>query len=376
LLDRYATVKERRNKPGSRTNHRTAANDLTAHFSADASPQDITGEDAEAFLQALRDRGLAPATVARRMCPSNPFHGAKVTAALPREKKHYISPADTERLIAAADPTWRIIVALARYAGLRCPSEVLSLKWEHVNFETGRMTCPMPKLEHLPGKEYMVLPIFAALRPHLDEAWELAANGEQYVVGGPRGAALRSSAAGSGGWNSASLGGRFRNLIRRAGLIPWPRPFNNLRASCETDLLRVFPIQSVTSWMGHSPAVALAHYAQVRDEDFERAAGRGAESGAVVVQKAVQSGAAGSCQKTTEPPESLHGGSLPAARVLSWRTQPRRPIDPAGIRTPVSTLKGSCPRPLDDRASFDASQVLGTASRAVNPVCGRGSDEW
>jgi hypothetical protein len=55
-------------------------------------------------------------------------------------------------------------------------------------------------------------------------------------------------------------------LVHRAGLAPWLRPFNNRRASCETDLLREFPIQSVTSWMGHSPAVALAHYAQVRDE--------------------------------------------------------------------------------------------------------------
>jgi hypothetical protein len=39
--------------------------------------------------------------------------------------------------------------------------------------------------------------------------------------------------------------------------------------------------------------------------------------------------------------------------------------DPKGIRTPVTTVKGSCPRPLDDRASRKANfgGVDGTRTR-------------
>ena len=106
--------------------------------------------------------------------------------------------AATRKVLDACNPTWRIIVALSRFAGLRCPSEVLSLKWEHVNFETNRMTVPSCKTEHYPGRAYRVCPIFAELRPFLDDAWELAEPGAEYVVPG----GMRLSANRPGGWNN------------------------------------------------------------------------------------------------------------------------------------------------------------------------------
>ncbi|MBX9585241.1 MAG: hypothetical protein K2X87_33460 [Gemmataceae bacterium] len=78
---------------------------------------------------------------------------------------------------------------------------------------------------------------------------------------------------------NAHLRTTFEKIIRRAGLAAWPRLFHNLRASCETDLVQHHPIQVVCSWLGNTPAVALRHYLQVRDEDFERAL-RGVEDSA------------------------------------------------------------------------------------------------
>src|SRR5690606_8303678 len=75
----------------------------------------------------------------------------------------------------------------------------------------------------------------------------------------------------------------FKRIIERAGLTPWPKLFQNLRASRETELLASFPIHVVTAWLGNSPKVALEHYAIVRDDDYAKA-----------VQNAVQSGG-GSC---------------------------------------------------------------------------------
>ena len=69
------------------------------------------------------------------------------------------------------------------------------------------------------------------------------------------------------------------------------------------------PIHVVTSWLGNTPTVALNHYLQVLDTDFEKAiqgAGTsGAESGAVVVQNPVQSGTANDGQIMTKTPEVL-----------------------------------------------------------------------
>ena len=77
-------------------------------------------------------------------------------------------------------------------------------------------------------------------------------------------------------------------LIRRAGLEPWTRPFHNLRASCETDLANHYPAHVVTKWLGNSIQVAAAHYLQVTDEHFERAAGENALQNAL--QQASETG--------------------------------------------------------------------------------------
>ena len=55
----------------------------------------------------------------------------------------------------------------ARYGGLRCPSEVLGLRWGDVNWQHGRFVVHVPKLEHNDGKETRTMPIFSELRPYL-----------------------------------------------------------------------------------------------------------------------------------------------------------------------------------------------------------------
>ena len=235
LLRRYGDEKERDNKAGTKTNHRTISNDLTRHFGESADPRTITPAKAAEFLHHLRGRKLAPATVARRLrrvksifafavknkfVTADPFTELKAASALPDSRRHYISTQDAESLIVAANPTWRTIIALARFAGLRCPSEVLMLRWEHINFETGRMTVPSCKTEHIPGKSYRVSPIFAELRPYLDEAFELAVEGAVYVAGGMQGDGYREAAKRPGGWENTNLRTQFLMLIRRAGLQP------------------------------------------------------------------------------------------------------------------------------------------------------------
>jgi hypothetical protein len=61
---------------------------------------------------------------------------------------------------AAPDVQWRAIIALARYGGLRTPSETLLLRWSDINWERGRMLVRSIKTEHQEGKASRITPLF------------------------------------------------------------------------------------------------------------------------------------------------------------------------------------------------------------------------
>jgi len=189
------------------------------------------------------------------------------------------------------------------------------LRWEQVDFSANRMTVPSPKTEHLEGKSYRVVPIFAQLRQYLEDAYELASVGEVYVVHGSQANGYREAVKGEASWGGCNMRETFEKLIRRAGLEAWPRLFHNLRASCETDLMQNHPIHVVTAWIGNTPKIALGHYLQTLDGDFEKAVKGGAESGARAAQNPAQTRADTREQKPTNRPEPVAGVGL--RRTLS-----------------------------------------------------------
>lgn len=75
-------------------------------------------------------------------------------------------------------------------------------------------------------------------------------------------------------------------IIRRAGIDVWPKEFQNLRSSRETELAETFPIHVVVKWIGNSEAVARKHYLQVTDEHFAKAIGTVTASPETVVSVA------------------------------------------------------------------------------------------
>jgi hypothetical protein len=62
-----------------------------------------------------------------------------------------------------------------------------------------------------------------------------------------------------------------------AGVKPWPKMFQNLRATRETELAEVWPRHGVCAWIGNSPAAAREHYLQVTEDHFRRAAQNAAQ---------------------------------------------------------------------------------------------------
>ncbi len=358
--------------------YRRVVDDLVAVLGAGTALRSITVRDAERFKQHYLDKRNAGATVHRRLrtarmlfkyaakvklIDENPFADVTVKNSNPVERRHYITESDTLKLIGLANPTWRTIIALARFAGLRCPSEVLSLKWENIDFVTGRMTISSPKTEHLEGRAYRVAPIFSRLRQHLEDAHELAATGEVYVVGGPQGSAYRATSHGPNGWVNTNIRTTFEKLIRRAGLQTWPRLFHNLRASCETDLMQDHPIHVVTAWVGNTPKIALGHYLQTLERDFEKALKGGAKCGALGAQNAAQTGADAKRQERTNPDEVL---VIQASRpILSDPVLncPSVQVILGGIEPPISSVSGRRLEPLGHKTVQYPGQDLNPERR-------------
>jgi hypothetical protein len=118
------------------------------------------------------------------------------------------------------------------------------------------------------GKPERLVPLFPELRPYLEEAFERAEPGSRHVI-----SRWRDSAT--------NLRTQLMRILRRAGLVPRPRLFQNLRASRETELNERFPLRVVTDWLGNTPNVAHDDYLSTAEEHFRRAvAGGGAERGA------------------------------------------------------------------------------------------------
>ena len=184
------------------------------------------------------------------------------------ERQYFVSRDAIAKLMAVCNLNWQMILGLSRFGGLRCPSEVLSLRWADVKWDIGRFVVWSPKTEHHDGKDHRIVPIFPELRVILEEAYRVAKReGSEYVVNG----GYREAAMGPDGWKNANLRTQFQRLIKRAGLTPWPRLFHNMRASRETELVERFPVQVVTAWLGNTPAIAMRHYLQVRDSDYDAA---------------------------------------------------------------------------------------------------------
>ena len=77
---------------------------------------------------------------------------------------------------------------------------------------------------------------------------------------------------------------QFVRLIERAGLNPWPKVWQNLRSTRETELLKDFPIHVVCGWIGNTERIARRHYLQTTEADFDKATGglqRAAKSAAI-----------------------------------------------------------------------------------------------
>jgi integrase len=240
-----------------------------------------------------RARQLLQAAVRYRLISRNPFAELKGVSVLANKSRDFFVTRETAELVVAACPDnqWKLLFMLSRYAGLRCPSEHLSLRWSDIDWVLGRMVIRSPKTEHHEGKEHRVIPLFPELRPYLEAVRDEVNLGVDVPLSDPVITRYRDV--------NANLRTQFLRILANAGIQPWPKLFQNLRASRATELAQEYPGHVAAAWLGHTTAVAQKHYWQVTDADFDRA----------------------TCSPSAQPASNPHPAQQPAQSVAHQRRQ-------------------------------------------------------
>lgn len=289
-------------KPNSHLVYGHTRRTLIEFFGPDKPLRQINSQDARAWRSYLTEQGLSEATVnkrasnakvffnvavKRKLVASNPFKELDSKSIANKSRQYFVERKDAEKVLdACPDAQWRLIFALCRYGGLRCPSEVLGLQWGDVNWQESRLLIHSPKTERHEGRESRIIPIFPEILAHLQDVFHAAEPGTSYVITRYRQA-------------NVNLRTQLQRILKRAGLKPWPRLFQNLRASRETELASDYPLHVVTTWIGNTARIAERHYLQVPDAFFEKAA----QNPAHMAQKAAQHHAARISKEPQATPE-------------------------------------------------------------------------
>ncbi len=160
-------------EPGTAITYGNVRRNLVDYFGADRLLDSITPAEADDWRRWLRlakneedpkagGQGLSDNTVRRRcgvarqffhdavrrrLVYESPFADMQGVVVRPNRKRDYFVTRDEAAnvLEACPDAQWRLLFALSRYGGLRCPSEHLSLCWGDVDWTHGRITVRSPK---------------------------------------------------------------------------------------------------------------------------------------------------------------------------------------------------------------------------------------
>jgi integrase len=274
-------------KKSTKLKYGTTRTQLLEFFDRSTPLRDITAGDVDDWRRHLEE-SLAENTLRKyisvakqifksakrhRLIEENPFDDQASAIVKNQERLYFVTREEADKVLEACpNNEWRLIFALARYGGLRCPSEHLALTWDCVDWERDRLRVNAPKTEHHEGKETRVVPLFPELKPYLEQAFNDADEGAVYILDRQSNANLRT---------------HMLRIIKRAGLKAWPKVFQNLRSTRETELADEFPIHVVCEWIGNSQVVAKKHYLQVTDDHYAKGAHSAQQN---VPDRAVSSG--------------------------------------------------------------------------------------
>lgn len=149
-------------------------------------------------------------------------------------------------------------LAIARWSGVRVPSELQTLTIASVDWDASRLHIVDSKRSRRAARAPPVVretPLFPELVPYLRKIWP--------ADGSPTDPLLPSIAADGG----AAFVRECKEARDQCGL-EWPRLFTSVRATRESELIHRFDVHTACEWIGNSPAVAAKFYQQITAETW------------------------------------------------------------------------------------------------------------
>ena len=313
----------------------------------------ITAEDAHQFRKWLDKRRIKQATSGRRGQPmaenakrkhianckmffnaakrrgliqGNPFEAQVSGTEANRSRDHFVTLEDTAKLLEAApDAQWRLLISLWRLAGLR-KMEVFSLTWGDVLWTDGKLRVRSQKTAHKDGCEMRYVPI-RDVQQYLEDAHHAARPAGKQSLPADQRVITRFSRSNS------NLDKPLRKIIEAAGLMPWPKLFQNMRASCETQWLKQGErADLVANWIGHSVTIQNRHYVQHTDDDIDAFNAKPSFGGGTVDTRNDAKR-----PKVAHEDTRLNTKKNAGERVFSYSSQ-RRPVAVEGLEPPTRGL--------------------------------------
>ena len=314
--------------PVTEAAYRQATDSLRAFLGAGKPVNAVTAADADRWRKYLAtstnarkigdETPIAPATQAKRIAVAKAIFRAavrwEIVAKSPFEhlrpgsqenpaRAHYVTVQATRAILKACPSTeWKMIFGLARYAGLRCPSELVGLRWVDYHQDVGRLIVRSPKTARHAGHGSRPVPVCPELRAILNEGWHAAEEGAVAILPGVRDGRV-------------NLRKGLERIVEAAGLTPWPRLFQNLRSSLATDWAQTYPAHEVARWLGHSVTVAAKHY--VQDRNFDAVARGGEVIAPVIAQGSQNRSRSGSARSRTEAHVAPENATIPGETIVS-----------------------------------------------------------
>lgn len=254
LFDRFYSERSVNWQPSTQRNWDLSRRYATSYF-AEQHADEIKPEQAPAYHKWLKGQGLGSATIRkvydharavcrlgakRRLIPENPFADYLPAVNHNRKRSHYVARETIDAVAELCDPQARLVLYLARYAGLRISSESATLQWRFVDQKPGYLFVRTRKLETIaPRKADRNCPIFSKLREEIERYRKHV---EQFGTVHPDQLMLSRRAHDE----------QVVKAIQQAGITRWPKLFTNLRASCITDMGDVYSENRIAKWLGTS----------------------------------------------------------------------------------------------------------------------------
>ncbi len=235
---------------GKRALHLITKRDIEAYSRERASK--VKGATVNRELALLRH--LFNIAIDKGYTDFNPARGFKRFPEAPWRHKFYFSEPEIEKLIGAAAPHLRLILALAFGTGLR-KGDILGLKWRDIDLDRGIISIQMQKTG-----EPIEIPLIPMLRDLLGQM-RLRAGLSQFVF-----------SLGSRGERIGDIKTAFRAALRRSGLADQGYRFHDIRRTFARMLYNQGVILTkIQRLLGHKSVLTTERYLGVKFEETREA---------------------------------------------------------------------------------------------------------